>query len=179
MSFDHKAFLLEYNQFEFQLSGILMDSLITGDVSQLVAFIIQNLAELKDPDEGEPLDDFWEEKIETKDAHQYGDFALTKFYCPQNDIGLSYDWNKMQNCLYKEFTEQPSILLGVPFGSENNLFDPGKMGSYFQSPYQVIKNLRTIENFVLQKPELAIDLSSTVNMLRMAARERKGLYITF
>lgn len=150
MSIEHKAFLFNYDGFELHLSSILMDSLTNEDTSNLVAFIKQNLASLKDPYEGEPLNNSWETMIDNADPHQYGDFALTMYYNPQHDIGLGYNWEDSHNFLCQKFIDKPLILLGVPFGSINNYFDPGKMGAYFQSPHQVQENLRLLEEITYQ-----------------------------
>ena len=54
------------------------NALRSGDCGQLVEFIELERAELTDPYEGEPLPPDWEQLLEQKDTHQYGDFALTK-----------------------------------------------------------------------------------------------------
>src|SRR5262245_50929549 len=82
MSMGHKAFVVDYEAFADQLSDILKTALVTNNDDDLVHFIEANISSLKDPYEGDPLDSSWEDLVETKDAHSYGDIALTKFYDP-------------------------------------------------------------------------------------------------
>ena len=178
MSMEHKAFIFDYQSFIKELANILDEALKTGENEALIDFIEENVAFLKDPYEGEPLDASWKEIIEIEDVNQYGDFALTKFYNPQEDIGLSYDWETLQELLQSEGLKQ-DIVLGEVFGSEDNCFDPGKQGSYFQSSEQVNKNLQFINNLIKRKPEVASELGELVEMLQQASEVQKGLYITF
>ncbi|MBD2740414.1 hypothetical protein [Coleofasciculus sp. FACHB-1120] len=134
MSMEHKAFVFDYDSFIYELSNILRNALLTNNNEKLVSFIKQNINSLKDPYEGEALNTSWETMVEPKDPHQYGDFALMKFYDPQDDIGLGamWEWENIQKIFKKECGKN-SVILGTPFGSKDNYFDPGKMGSYFQS----------------------------------------------
>ena len=179
MSMEHKAFVLDYGDFANQLSDILKTALVTDNDDNLVHFIEANISSLKDPYEGEPLDSSWEDLVETKDAHSYGDFALTKFYDPASDIGLGYNWEAIENLLNDASSGLGSVILGSPLGPANNYFDPGKMGSYFQTPSEVQKNLSLLENLVQQKPELSAGLSGAIEMFQQAAEDGKGLYVTF
>jgi hypothetical protein len=175
---EHKAFVFDYQSFIKELAKILDEALKTGENEALVGFIEENAALLKDPYEGKPLDASWRELIEIEDVNQYGDFALTKFYNPQEDIGLGYDWVALQELLEIEGLKQ-DIVLGEVFGSEENCFDPGKQGAYFQSSEQVSRNLQVIKNLIKRKPKVASELSQLLDMLQQASEVQKGLYITF
>jgi hypothetical protein len=177
--FEHKAFILDYKSFESQLKNILESALKNENVSQLSEYISQNQTHLKDPYEGEPLTNEWESMIESQDPHQYGDFALTMFYDPTEDIGLGYDWENVQEILSQKLTDASSVL-GSPIGPASNYFDPGKMGAYFQSPQQVIENQRLLENsFNQEEFESSAELEKMLEILQSAISEGKGLYITF
>jgi hypothetical protein len=179
VSFEHKAFILDYQSFESQLKNILESALENENVSQLSGYISQNQAHLKDPYEGEPLTNEWESMLESQDPHQYGDFALTMFYDPTEDIGLGYDWENVQETLSQRLTDTSSVL-GSPIGPASNYFDPGKMGAYFQSPQQVIENQRLLESaFDQEELESSAELEKMLEMLQAAISEGKGLYITF
>src|SRR5205807_7996746 len=84
-----------------------------------------------------PLGENWEAVIETNDAHQYGDFALTKYYDPTTDVGLGTSWEHIQELIANDPTLVESPILGTPLGPIASPFDPGKMGAYFQSAEQV------------------------------------------
>ena len=182
---EHKAFILDYNAFIEELSDSLKKALLTGDLEFIIDFINMNINSLKDPYEGQPLDYSWETMIELKDTHQYGDFALTKFYSPAQSIGLGYEWQDIQNVLSSELDGTSLyMIIGQPFGSENHYFDPGKMGSYFQSPDRVKNNLQILDDLLklkLKKPDelLISKLRKFMAMFQQAVASEKGLYITF
>src|SRR5690349_15161787 len=92
MSMEHKAFVFDWESFLQELSELLFSALVSDDTTRLKAWINSNVADLKDPYEGEPLTKDWEDTLDVKDAHQYGDFALTKYYDPARDIGLGHEW---------------------------------------------------------------------------------------
>jgi hypothetical protein len=184
MSMEHKAFVFDYEAFIAQFSDLLENSLYSERIEDIVNFIQENLSYLKDPYEGEPLDYNWENQVqEIKDVHIYADFALTKFYNPDKNIGLVYNWQNIENTLIDELDEllvEPrEIILGKPFGSTNNWFDPGRMGSYFQSPEHVKHNMQILQNLLAQKPELSVALADLLSMLQTAINSQKGLYTTF
>ena len=89
MTLDHKAFIFDYDAFIKELADILENALVKNKIHELIAFIENNLSYLKHPDEGEYLDYSWKEIIETEDTSEYGDIAITKYYNPDDNIGLS------------------------------------------------------------------------------------------
>jgi hypothetical protein len=179
MSIDHKAYVFDYDEFAIELKSNLEEALLTENINSLITFIHENLSLLKHPDLGGLLDKNWEKMLVSKDVHEYGDFALTKFYDPEDCIGLSNDWGEIDDLLCYEFGEGSLITLGKILGPKDNYFDPGKMGSYFQSPHQVQENLIWLEDTLEQRPELLEYLISVMNMLKDASKQGKGLYITF
>ena len=72
-----------------------------------------------------------------------------------------------------------NILLGECIGVPDFYFDPGKMGSYLQSPTQVKNNLKLIQNYLKEEPKSIIFLQDIKLMFEKAIKEEKGLYITF
>jgi hypothetical protein len=179
MSMDHKAYVFDYNAFTSELSGALLEALSTGHTDSLVKFIEGNRDSLTDPYEGEPLDESWRDLVETADAHTYGAFSLTKFYDPADNIGLSHHWDDVKTLLDSEIGNGACVVLGTPFGPPGELFDPGKMGSYFQSPAEAEEHLSQLERLAGKKTELAPCLGEVIEMLLRAAAQGKGLYITF
>lgn len=169
---EHKAFVFRHRDFERELRPLLEEALASGSPDRLIVFIKANPDNFRDPYEGEPLGEDWEDQIETKDVHQYGDFALTKYYDPSADIGLGRKWEEVQRALESELGTSAAIL-GQPVGTQDRFFDPGKMGSYFQSEDDVRRNLTQLEHAGRQALEPAVAL------LRRAAGEGAGLYVTF
>lgn len=174
---EHKAFLFDSNSFENDLRPVLERALLSGDPTGLVGFIIRNLKKLRDPYEGQPLGLEWESMIETKDSHQYGDFALTKYYDPTADIGIGLEWESIQDVISKDPLLIESPILGATVGSHLDPFDPGKLGSYFQSVSQVQKNYIYLCSMAGKDERHRLGLA--IDMLKKAADAQTGLYVTF
>ncbi|GAA4441632.1 hypothetical protein [Bremerella cremea] len=172
---EHKAFIFDYEKFEHELLPLLQNALSTNECSSLISFIQQNMDSLTDPYEGEPLNDDWEGMIETEDAYQYGDFALTKYYDPTDDIGLGSAWQNIQEFIPADRTTSP--ILGSVVGANEDPFDPGKMGAYFQSKEQVAENLEFLQQLVEQHSSEELD--EAIDLLQQASQSQKGLYVTF
>jgi len=177
MSMEHKAFLFDYDSFDRELRSILEDALGSGDSARLRSYIISNLHRLKDPYEGYALSGEWESLIESHNAHQYGDFALTKYYRPTSDIGLGRSWEHVQELIASDLTLTESPILGATVGPRGNPFDPGGMGSYFQSSPSVRQHLEYLSG--LAKNVKDDGLLKAMQMLNEAAKVDSGLYITF
>lgn len=172
---EHKAYLFDYARWERELLPILQVALKSGDCGMLVAFIHQNAGSLTDPYEGEPLDDDWEAMLESKDPHQCGDFALTKYYRPDSDIGLGLDWQAVHDLGPSDRGTSP--ILGSIVGPNDSPFDPGKMGSYFQDPQEVVENLAFLRQ--LCERRRFNELDRAIVLLQSAVDLPCGLYVTF
>src|SRR5262249_4326669 len=150
----------------------------------LTQFIDRNIAFLKDPDEGDPIDSQWRDSLFDNevqllnDAHQIGNIALTKFYNPDRNIGLHYDWVH-QSIRFDELFDYDYYTLGNKFGPVGNRFDPGKLGSFFQAPEEVHERLLSLRGFLAKNPDLSNDLLGVENLLEEAVKAKQGLYITF
>ena len=162
---EHKAYVFNYKSFENELMPILANCLKNGDIELLRSFIAAHKDSVTDPYEGEELPSNWEDALENRDVHEYGDYALTRYYDPSEDIGLGERWLQLDDRLQ-------TLALGTPLG-EAILFDPGRMGSYFQSPDQIAEALRLAQAIQPALPGVA-DLA---NLLRSG--RAKGLYVTF
>ncbi len=179
MSMKHRAFVFDYRLFEIELKEILELALDLNETKDLENFISVNLIYLKDPDEGEPLSEHWRERLESyRDPHNYGDFALTKFYNPAEDVGLGCDWMRIDDMLAGE-SKYCIALLGSPIGKDDNYFDPGKMGSYFQSLSMVIENKENIECLIHDDDRLNEYSQFILNMFDLAIESNQGLYVNF
>jgi hypothetical protein len=175
MSMTHKAFVFDYEAFESELKEILEAALDLNEIEGLENFITLNINSLTDPYEGECLSENWDVMLEYRDPHEYGDFALTKFYNPIEDIGLGYDWIEIQDLLSGEYIS----ILGNLIGKDNNYFDPGKMGSYFQSLRMVTENKSKIDILMNNKSAYIASLAPVACMFDAAIVLNKGLYISF
>ena len=174
---EHEAFLFDYSLFDRELRSMLDDSLEPDDTAMLQSFINANLNNLRYQYDGEPLTEDWETMIETRDAHQYGDFALTKYYDPKTDLGLGAGWDTVHQMVANDPAVTESPVLGSPVGPADGPFDPGKMGSYFQSAQQVQRNYFYLVN--LGGTQSTNELSNAIKMLKEAVDSGSGLYVTF
>ncbi|RMO97620.1 hypothetical protein ALQ33_01459 [Pseudomonas syringae pv. philadelphi] len=180
MSYEHKAFIFDIDSFGSEFKPLLESCLLSGNVDQVRDFVVSNKQFLVDPYEGIPLDDNWEDMIEEKDVHQYGDFALTKYYSPVDDRGLGIWWSVIQEIPFDKNKLSSSPFLGVPVGSDEVFFDPGKMGSYFQTENEVIDSLnKLLEIEVKVQNDALEDFREFKKLLEQAIDEKKGIYVTF
>jgi hypothetical protein len=175
----HKAYAFDWSSFERdELHGILLDSLSTGDPAGLIRYIDAHLDDLKDPYEGDQLDEDWRKMLENRDVHEYGDFALTRFYDPAEDGGIADQWRVIDKWLAEADQE---AFLGTPLGQAGAYFDPGRQGSYFQTPRQVVNSLARARRFKL--PDLQDyqreSLERFKGLLAECVETESGLYVTF
>jgi hypothetical protein len=175
----HSAYAFDWRAFERDgLPGLLSRALDTGDTSGLLAYVERYRAVLKDPCEGDPLDEDWQDLLENRDVHEYGDYALTRFYDPDADHGLGYCWNEIDGALGEE---DRRALLGSPFGPMHSSFDPGRYGSYFQTPRQAADSLARVRRFDLpwQDEQDRGFLRRLIGLLEECVAGGMGLYVTF
>lgn len=170
MSMDHKGYAFDWNTFECELYPILIKSLETDDLEEIIAFIERNRDQLTDPYEGSPLDDSWQSTLTNRDAHEYGDYALTKYYAAGDSAGVGDTWIELSDQLSAKASQ---ALLGETIGPKRNRFDPGRMGSYFQRPEQVHTSLEILTG--VDMPEI----DKFRKLLSRCAAKKLGVYITF
>jgi hypothetical protein len=175
----HKAYAFDWPAFEGdELHSLLLAALTTGEPAGLIRYIEAHPDDLKDPYEGDPLGEDWRDMLENWDVHEYGDFALTRFYDPAEDSGIWDQWRAIDRRLGEA---DRAALLGTPFGPPGAYFDPGRQGSYFQTPEQVGRSLARVRRFEL--PELEdyqrTSLERFEELLAECKEARSGLYVTF
>lgn len=178
MTMLHRAYAFAHAAFRAELAPLLEAALSTGDGAPLASFIDQHVDSLTDPYEGEPLTKDWRESLDAGDAQELGDFALTKYYDGDLDMGLDLDWLDVKSEL-THAGEDAQLLLGAPFGPASQPFDPGQQGSYFQSEEEVERAHATVQRLAAKSPELAEALAPLLGMLGQATQQRRGLYVTF
>ena len=170
MSMCHKAYALDYTLFSNELAPVLFNALATGDTSDLSSFVDTHTKALRFPWDASPLPEDWRSALQVGDAHEIGDLALTKYYDADDDCGLQEFWSGIDDQLPD--AARP-CLLGTPFGPPENLFDPGRMGSYFQDLSEVVRSRDAVRQLS------SSDLSHLLALLEEAARSGRGLYVTF
>jgi hypothetical protein len=104
------------------------------------------------------------------DVHAVGDVALTLYYDASDDCGLNRTWIALDEQLP---TAASSALLGTPFGPPGAQFDPGRQGSFFQSPEEVVTSLEVLNSACVPELQRFIDLLASASM------SGRGIYVTF
>jgi hypothetical protein len=176
VSMSHKAYAFDWSAFERdELHSILLDALSSGDTNGLMRYMEANQHHLKDLYEGGPLSN-WKNVLENFDVQEFGEFALTRFYDPEGDRGLGNDWFHIDEHLSEA---DRATLLGTPLGPSNAYFDPGRLGSYFQTPQEVVGSLARVQRIVLLDDDLRESLAGFEDLLAECAEAGSGLYVTF
>lgn len=191
MAMEHKAFLFNTTGFNKELASIIITAGLKNNEESLICFINENLEQLKSPYSGEELTAEWEEELEAQDIQELSDFAMTKYYNPDYELGLHSLWDQ-----FLEYFELLQLnynaeyyVLGKSLESKDFILDPGRMGLGFinsehtSSMYDELLSLRA--NFVALCEENNIDreLVSTFNdLIRIYEKANEancGLLMTF
>jgi hypothetical protein len=99
-----------------------------------------------------------------------GDFALTKYYDAAGDHGLQEHWLAVEEAVPEPLR---GSLLGAPFGPAKNFFDPGRMGSYFQTHAVAAESHKRL----LGRPERQIE--PFIELLEPVVQSTCRVYVTF
>lgn len=166
MSFDHKAFEFNWQAFSDEMLPWLSDALAADDCERLSAFLDANASACRNPYDGEPLSLDWRAMLEVGDVQELADFALTKYYDPTDDHGLSDAWMELDEAL-------PADMRAALLGQAIAGFDPGRQGSYFLAPADAMKSGDLLQN--AQVP----CLREFASFVTQAARTGHGVYVTF
>lgn len=134
-------------------------------------YIEAHREQIKDPNEGYPIPSNWQTTLLNGDVQELADFALTRFYDPAADGGLGETWLIAEGAIPEQ---DRSALLGTPIGHPDHEFDPGRQGSYFQTPEQVTESLRRLERCGHE-----IELESYIQLLQRCSDQGLGVYVTF
>ena len=169
MSMCHKAYALDHEAFAAELAPILYRALETEHRDELAALIDANHRRLKCPWDGTPLPADWRSFLERGDAHELGDLALTRYYDAAKDHGLQEHYLAVEEALPLPLR---ASLLGAPFGPTQNLFDPGQMGSYFQTAATAAESRERL----LGRTERGME--SFIVLLEQVVQSNCGVYLT-
>jgi hypothetical protein len=169
MPMEHKAYAFDWSRFEADLLPVLVRALTADDPAELAAYIDLHLGELTDPYEGEPLAAGWRDGLGNRDVHEYGDYALTRFYDPAECHGVGHGWARLS----EELPGPAAALLGAPVGPAGRQFDPGRYGSYFQPPGRVQESAAAL------RPHARPELADYLGLLERCAAGQRGVYVTF
>lgn len=170
MSMDHKAFAFDWDAFESELLPVLTQALETSDTAALKAFIDEHRESLVDPVSEDLLAEDWQDTLVSGDVQELADLALTKYYEPTEDCGLGEWWDEINKSLAPA---AGAALLGTPLKGGAQVFDPGRMGAYFQSPTQTGASAKALGSVSMP------DVEEYRDFLKGCAEDGMGVYVTF
>jgi hypothetical protein len=178
MSMLHKAYLFDYDAFSRELLPILESALRGGATTQLLAFIREHGLDLQDLRTGMPFG-VRDLPIDTpRSPQELGNIALTKHYDVTRDIGVGVDRRELEEAL-QTVDGYSGIALGRTIGLAAHPFDPGRMGSFFQSREDVKRHAMLLSYWLSDAPEHFEVLDRLRDMFQHALAAKTGLYITF
>lgn len=198
MGMEHKSFLFDTDKFKKELMLTIIKSVEVNSSEMLLTFINTNLSEIQSPYTGDSLTDGWEEEINNGDIQELSDFALTKYYSPDEELGLAYDWDALLEAIdgLPLKLQRDYYILGQPLETESFVLDPGAMGMGFvfaediPGMYQelvslreyFVKNCLTLSEDVLyelSESELISAYDTLTELMKYAKDKECGLLMTF
>jgi hypothetical protein len=173
---EHKAFVFDHEQFDRELRPMVVRALETDGWAEIDRFVDTHLGGLTDPYSGRPLAADWRTAA-AGGPEVHGAFALTRYYDRVANIGLHADWRPVFDALERAAPGAGSLTLGDPIESGGRIFDPGRLGTYLQSPLRIRTNLVVLDRLLREHAELVEVVQPLAEML--FAGVPKGLYVTF
>lgn len=127
---EHKAFLFDTQEFNHELNSMILDAGLKNNPEILLKFINNSIGRVYSPYTGELLDTSWKDELENGGVQELADFALTCYYSPEDDCGLSYFWDVLLEALQGIRTkfDPEYCVLGEPLRKQEFVLDPGGMG---------------------------------------------------
>lgn len=196
MGMEHKAFVFDTKTYMEQLNNLLVDRGANDDIATIRQFIEEHLDIMKSPYTGDELNEDWGEEIEKGDIQEYADFALTGYYNLNEDIGLSYEWDRLLEALKKlDLIEAEYCILGKSIQKENFRIDPGYCGlglvyaEDIPGLYQKLitfqnrldeMNIEELKSFIeIEQEDLKSVFEDLIFIFQSALNDKKGLMFTF
>lgn len=129
MSMEHRAFVFDEEKFSKELRNLLLDAGLAEDVDKIKSFIAQHSDDIKSPYDGIKVNSDYEKGMYNKDVQEYADYAMTAYYEPDDDMGLSYAWEVVLKVLKKlKYKSAKYALLGKSVSKKGFCVDPGCSG---------------------------------------------------
>lgn len=196
MSMEHKAFLFDTAKYHIEIEKVLELCCQCGDSSLAKQYIDEHLEMFSSPYTWEPLEQDWEQELENGNMQEYFDFLLTACYDGEDDIGLSYSWDAVNEIIkLLDFMDgAEKCVLGTKIGFHEIVVDPGQMGlgiidatEISKLKEKLIENKAKLENmplsedlmYGLTQDEICDAYDELCNIYKEAEKEGKGILFTF
>lgn len=196
MSMEHKAYLFDMVKYHTTIEGIIKECCFEESTLKAETYISEHWKELSSTDTCEKLDKEWKNILIKNSLQEYCDILLTACYECENDIGLGYAWDGVNECL-KQLNFMDNIekcVLGNSIEFYGKVIDPGAMGLGIVDIEEVImiadllqsnrKRLTQVEElqdllYPINKQELEDAYIDLMNIYRQAVNTGKGIMFTF
>lgn len=196
MSMDHKAYLFNMDRYHLDIEKILDKCCKERDILQAKIYIDKHWEELYSPYTGERLDAEWKNILINENMQEYFDILLTACYECENDIGLGYAWDGVNETLKKLnfMSNIERCVLGRRLIFHGIIIDPGAMGLGIIDVEEVddikeklMQNKEKIELvdmpqnllYEVDREEIIEAYEDLCGIYVQAAKERKGIMFTF
>lgn len=128
MSMAHKAFLFDTETFHSTIEPVMKACVANPEAAR--KYICEHYSQFQSPYTGEVLDEDWEDEFDSPTLQVYFDILLTACYDVDDDMGLGYMWDAVNDLIAEldVFDDSQVAVLGRELIIGDVQVDPGMMG---------------------------------------------------
>lgn len=128
MSMAHKAFLFDTETFHSTIEPVMKACVANPEAAR--KYICEHYSQFQSPYTGEVLDEDWEDEFDSPTLQVYFDILLTACYDVDDDMGLEYMWDAVNDLIAEldVFDDSQVAVLGRELIIGDVQVDPGMMG---------------------------------------------------
>lgn len=125
---EHKAFVFDTEKFHAEIEPVMEASVKNTEVAH--RYICEHLDELQSPYTGDELGEDWEDEFDELTLQVYFDILLTACYDVEDDRGLGYMWDAVNEVIKSldVFEEGELPVTGWEVVVDDVVVDPGMEG---------------------------------------------------
>lgn len=125
---EHKAFLFDTETFHSEIEPVMKESV--RNIEAAHRYICAHLDELQSPYTGNTLDEDWEDEFGEPNLQVYFDILLTACYDVDDDCGLDYMWDAVNEVIKSldVFEDGELPVTGHKVEIDDVVVDPGMEG---------------------------------------------------
>ena len=97
MSMAHKAFLFDTETFHSTIEPVMKACVANPEAAR--KYICEHYSQFQSPYTGEVLDEDWEDEFDSPTLQVYFDILLTACYDVDDDMGLGYMWDAVNDLI--------------------------------------------------------------------------------
>lgn len=196
MSMEHKAYLFDVIKYHTEIEKILDECCFEQNTSKAEKYINEHWKELCSPYTYERLDEKWKSILVNHSLQEYCDILLTACYECEEDIGLGYSWDGVNESL-KQLNFMDNIeecVLGKRMIFHDTIIDPGAMGlgivdieevnriaEMLQQNRGKMEQMELPQNLLypMEREEIEDAYDELIDIYNSAVKKGKGIMFTF